>query len=134
MQTTQLGEKQSQNRKNSTKGGFSFAAIIPIINILPKKKKKSTVARGKLSFWMQKRKQASSRKGITPKIKFTLGEKKKIVTIPSPTLPCPARAVVYTALLGRELSLGSSGKEPREGEKGSGTERRGERKRKWRRD
>lgn len=82
---------------------------------------------------MQKRKQTSSRKGITPKIKFTLGEK-KMVTIPSPTLPCPARAVMYTALLCRELSLGSSGKEPREGEKGSGTERRGERKRKWRRD
>lgn len=32
-------EKQPQNLKSSTKGGFSFRAIIPIINILPEKKK-----------------------------------------------------------------------------------------------
>lgn len=38
-------EKQSQNMKNSTKGGFSFRAIILITNILLKKKK-STVAKG----------------------------------------------------------------------------------------
>lgn len=31
-------EKQPQNMKSSTKGGFSFRAIIPIINILPEKK------------------------------------------------------------------------------------------------
>lgn len=48
--------KQPQNT-NSTKGGFRFRALIPIIHILPEKKrekerkrKKSTVAEGYLSF------------------------------------------------------------------------------------
>lgn len=58
--------KQSQNIKNSTKEGFSFRALFPTINILPgkgrKKKKKSTVAEGYLSFWKQKRKQTRSSK------------------------------------------------------------------------
>lgn len=44
------------------------------------------------------------------------------------------RSVIYTALLCRKLFLDGSKKEPREGEKDTGTERRGERKRKWRRD
>lgn len=44
------------------------------------------------------------------------------------------RSVIYVALLCRKLFLAGSKKEPREGEKDTGTERRGERKRKWRRD
>lgn len=117
---------------NSTKHGFSFRTIIPIINILhPHPHPKSTVAEGYLSFWKQKRKQARSRKGITPKIKFSF---EKIVTIQSPTLPSLVRSVIYTALLCRKLLLGSSRKEPREGEKETQAQKGEERKRKWRRD
>lgn len=44
------------------------------------------------------------------------------------------RSAIYIALFCRKLFLDGSRKELREGEKDTGTERRGERKRKWRRD
>lgn len=129
-------EKQSQNMKNSTKGSFSFRTIIPITNNLhhhhPQPPPNSTVAGGYLSFWKQKRKQTSSRKGITPKIKFSL-EKNCNNSVSHPSLS----GEVYD-LYGFALQKALSGqlKERAEGgrERDTGTERRGERKRKWRRD
>lgn len=102
---------------NSTKGGFSFRALLPLINILHPHSPPPTnqqLPKGIFHSGKQKRKQTSSRKGITPKIKFSL---EKRVTIPSATLPSLVRSVIYTALLCRKLFLGSSRKEPREGEK-----------------
>lgn len=54
-------EKQSQNMKNSTKGGFSFRAIILITNILLKKKKNQQLPKG--SFHSGSRKGNKQQKG-----------------------------------------------------------------------
>lgn len=116
-------KKQSQNMKNSTKGGFSFRNLIPIINILPNKKKKIKSCQ-RVSFILRAEKERSKQKGNNPKIKFSL----ETVTIPSPTFPSLERYVIYKALLCRKLFLGSSGREPREGEKETQAQKGEERK------
>lgn len=116
--------------KSSTKDGFSFRAIIPITNILLKKKKINSCQR--VAFILEAEKETRSRKGITPKIKFSL-EKNTNNSVSHPSLSgevCDLHGFALQKALSGQLKEGAEGGRERD----TGTERRGERKRKWRRD